>query len=82
MAKQDRRRKWFGMYVVKPIRTTAAASQERLPAVVPRGSGHGPERSERRGRTEARVRCAAITRTRIPTPSRLQENRDSLERLM
>ena len=27
-------------------------------------------------------RCAAITRTRIPTPSRLQENRDSLERLM
>ena len=26
------------MYVVKPIRTTAAASQERLPAVVPRGA--------------------------------------------
>ena len=27
-----------GVYVVKPIRTTAAASQERLPAVVPRGA--------------------------------------------
>ena len=26
------------MYVVKPIQTTAAASQERLPAVVPRGA--------------------------------------------
>ena len=26
------------VYVVKPIRTTAAASQERLPAVVPRGA--------------------------------------------
>ena len=26
------------LYVVKPIRTTAAASQERLPAVVPRGA--------------------------------------------
>ena len=26
------------LYVVKPVRTTAAASQERLPAVVPRGA--------------------------------------------
>ena len=28
----------FALYVVKLIRTTAAASQERLPAVVPRGA--------------------------------------------
>ena len=33
------KRSWGGeVYVVKPIRTTAAASQERLPAVVPRGA--------------------------------------------
>ena len=34
------RRGWrkLHLYVVKPIRTTAAASQERLPAVVPRGA--------------------------------------------
>ena len=34
-------RGWGGlarMYVVKSIRTTEAASQERLPAVVPRGA--------------------------------------------
>ena len=34
----DRGTQYLSLYVVKPVRTTAAASQERLPAVVPRGA--------------------------------------------
>ena len=35
---RHRLRHGLRLYVVKPVRTTAAASQERLPAVVPRGA--------------------------------------------